>query len=336
MTDTRPLVIALEGGGSKTVAIAVDADGHVIAHGKAGSSLALYVGDESSLDAVDTALSAAADQIDAGRVTVIASAMVGKGYATDPRVSARERFPHARHVQMGESDAALVGATLSTTGAVVLAGTGSFGWAVGEGGGTGHAGGGGPLVGDEGSGHWIAIEAMRRGMWAIDGRGGPTVLLEAIQGHYGLEHYGHIIGRLYGRDKMSRRDIASLAPVVCRAADEGDAVARLVLEQAAEQLAHLVVTAIGKVLQRGDGWADGIPFGCNGGVGLGSGLLRGMVAARVADEVPDISACDPRLPPVGGVAIQALREAGIEVEGDVLAQLQRSLPAALGAATLGD
>ncbi len=336
MTETRPLVIAIEGGGSKTVAIAVDAGGHVIAHGKAGSSLALYVGDERSLDAVDTALSAAAEQIDADRVTVIASAMVGKGYATDPRVSAEERFPHARHVQMSEPDAALVGATLSSTGAVILAGTGSFGWAIGEDGATGHCGGGGPLVGDEGSGHWIALEAMRRGMWARDGRGGETVLIEAIQEHYGLEHYGHIIGRLYGRDKMSRRDIASLAPVVCRAADAGDAVAILVLEMAADQLAHLVATAILKVKEKGDGWGDGPLLGCTGGVCLGSRMLREMIAARVAETVPDIVPCDPHLPPVGGVAIRALREAGVEVEGDVLAQLQRSLPAALGAATLGD
>ncbi len=333
MTGTRPLVLALEGGGSKTVAVAIDLSGEVVAHSTAGSSLALYVGADRSLGAVDTALGAVADRIEPDAVTIIASAMVGRGYATDPRATAGNRFPNARHIGMGEPDAALVGATLQATGAVVLAGTGSFGWAVGEAGATGHAGGGGPLVGDEGSGYWIAIEAMRRGMWARDGRGEPTVLVEAVREHYGLEHYGHLISRLYGPNKMDRHEVASLAPVVCKAADKGDAVALLVLELAAGLLADLVVTAIRKVRDQGDGWSDGVAFGCNGGVGLGSATLRGMVAANVAERVPDLVPCDPRLPPVGGVAIQALREAGAKVDSEVLTRLENSLPAGVGAAT---
>jgi glucosamine kinase len=330
MSDNQ-LVVALEGGGSKTVALAVEASGRVVAWGRGGSSLALYVGDERAAAAVVDAIDRVATAIDPEDVGVVTGAMVGRGYAADPWQAVQARFPNARFDSLPEGDAALIGATLETAGAVALSGTGAFGRAVGRDGRAGHVGGNGPLVGDEGSGHWISVEAIRRALWSRDGRGPATRLAETICRHFDLERLGWIIGRLYGPRAMGRHEIASLAPVVVEVSRQGDEVAREILGHAAQLLADQVAAAIRHVREHGDTWDGAIPFGCSGGVLLGSPELRAMTAGRLRASVPEIEPREPRVPPVGGVAIQALRSAGVTVDEPVIRALADSLPPEVGA-----
>ena len=333
MKPDPAFVVALEGGGSKTVALAVDLAGQVVAWGRGGSSLTLYVSHEQAIIAIETALGAVTRQIEPERVGAVCVAMVGFGYSADPTGPLARRFPNARIVSMGEGDAALVGATLTDRGAVASAGTGSFGHAVGERGEVGHTGGHGPLVGDEGSGHWVSIEAIRRAFWSLDGRAQRTALAERICEHYRLGHLWEIIGRLYGSHRFSRHEVASLAPVVVSVAEEGDAVAQGVLEDAARQLAIMAVAAIGQVQRAGDGWSGAISFSCTGGLALGAPSLREAANREVARLVPEVVPVGPYLPAIGGVALHALREAGVGAEGDVSAALRRALPPEAGAPT---
>jgi len=202
---------------------------------------------------------------------------------------------------------------------------------VGEGGKVGHAGGHGPLVGDEGSGYWVSVEAVRRAFWSLDARAEPTVLVERIRAHYGLRNLWEIIGRLYGPRRMSRHEVASLSPVVVAAAEDGDAGAQAVLEGAADQLARMAVAAIEQVRRAGDGWEGPIPLSCTGGLGLGAPSLRAAVGRRVSERVPEVEWVGPYLPAVGGCLVEALRQAGMVVEGEVVARLRRTLPAEVGA-----
>jgi N-acetylglucosamine kinase-like BadF-type ATPase len=256
--------------------------------------------------------------------------MVGKGFSADPADIVRRLFPGARLLPLHEGNAALLGATFAAAGAVALSGTGAFGRAVGEGGHEGHVGGNGPLVGDEGSGHWIAVEAIRRAIWSRDGRGPATRLVDDICRHYDLKHLGWIIGRLYGPERLNRHEIASLAPVVVQALRGGDAVAGSILADAARLLSAQVVAAIRRVTEAGDGWSGPVPFGCNGGVLLNSPELRAMVAAEVAQSVPNLDPREPRLPPVGGVAVEALRALGVPIDEALARALADSLPSGVG------
>jgi N-acetylglucosamine kinase-like BadF-type ATPase len=331
MASDAPLVVALEGGGSKTVALAADATGAVVAWGRGGSSLTLYVTREQAIGAIEAALVGVRACIEPADVTVVCAAMVGLGYGADPSGPLARLFPCACLLSMGEGDAALVGATLRDHGAVASAGTGSFGHAVGQGRQSGHTGGHGPLVGDEGSGHWVSIEAIRRAFWARDGRGEPTVLAERIREHYGLRHLWEVIGRLYGPERMSRHEIASLAPVVVAAAEEGDHAANAVLEEAAEHLARMAVAAIQQVRRAGDGWVGAVPLSATGGLALGAPTLRAAFARCAAERVPEVEPVGPYLPAIGGVALHALREAGVAADGEVVERLRQTLPPDLGA-----
>ncbi|MGQ9733348.1 MAG: N-acetylglucosamine kinase, partial [Candidatus Zipacnadales bacterium] len=330
MSHSSPLVAALEGGGSKTIALVLDLSGTVVAWGRDGSSVALYVGGERSAAAVEHALRTAVQAVDPTQVVVVSAAMIGKGYSINPWEAIKTYFPGARYESIAEGEAALRGATLSPVGAVVLSGTGAFGHAVGQGGHVGHVGGNGPLVGDEGSGYYLAVEAIRRALWSVDGRGEPTTLVEAICRHFDLPKLGWIIGRLYGPQAMGRHEIASLAPVVVAVARTGDAVARGILDDAAQLLAQQAVAAIHQVWAQHDGWEGLIPFGCTGGVLLGSPELRNMVAEYTRLRVSALEPREPRLPPVGGVALYALESAGVIADEEVVNRLAHSLPPEAG------
>ncbi len=326
----RPVVVALEGGGTKTVAIAVDAKGAMVVWGQGGSSLILHVGEQQAREAVDQALDAVAGQVKADAVGAAAVAMVGRDYSPDPSEVLRGRFPNARVKRVHEGDAALLGATLEPIGAVVIAGTGSCARAVGEKGCVGQVGGNGPLVGDEGSAHYLAVEGMRRALWAEDGRGRRTVLADRFREHFAVAELKDACRRLYGPPAMTRHEIAALAPVVVKAAEEGDAAATEVVDQAADHLAAMALAALAQVRGAGDGWSGPVAFGCSGGVLLGSPELRSAVARRVKAQEPDLDPREPCLPPIGGVALAALAEAGVTPERGIAERLATTLPAAPG------
>ncbi len=125
-------------------------------------------------------------------------------------------------------------------GVLVLAGTGSnvAGRAA-----TGKiitAGGWGPALADQGSGHFLGLEALRRGFLAIDQRR-PTRLLEMARSFWNLESVGDLVEFANANPAP---EFSRLAPLVVAAAEQGDAVAQEVLEQGGADLAMLAGLAI--------------------------------------------------------------------------------------------
>jgi len=324
MGTSGPLMLGVEGGGSKTVAAVVDAGGRVLSFGRAGSSLSLYVGEERAAEAVRSAARAALDGVDRSAVAVVCSAMVGLGLSADPERSLLGLVPDVRFVTMDEGRAALLAATLSERGIVVLSGTGSFGHGVGEGGKVAHVGGAGPLIGDEGSAHWIATEGLRLALHSLDGRAAPTRLVGDMQEHYHLARPWGIIHKLHV-ERIGRHEIAGFARCVTQAAESGDGGAVDVLRRAAEHLAHMAATVDRLVRASGDGWVGDYPLGASGGVLLGSRLMRALLAEQVRGRLPQARPVEPAMPPLGATLLVGLQEAGIAVGPDVRDMLRRSL-----------
>ncbi|MFF2197453.1 N-acetylglucosamine kinase [Streptomyces sp. NPDC058157] len=97
------------------------------------------------------------------------------------------------------------------------------------------------LTGDDGSGFWIAREGVRRALRALDGRGPGTVLAARLAEAFGTPvpdppslRYALVDGAL---DAAAPVRLARHCPVVVRAADDGDAVAAGILDEAADLLA---------------------------------------------------------------------------------------------------
>ena len=115
--------------------------------------------------------------------TVACLALAG---ASEPRhLAAAEERKHPFHKTVITTDAhaACIGAFGERDGGIIVAGTGTVGWSIVNGQ-TYRVGGWGLPLSDEGSGAWLGGEALRRVLWAWDGRISWTPLLRALFAHF--------------------------------------------------------------------------------------------------------------------------------------------------------
>lgn len=143
-------------------------------------------------------------------------------------------------VLVGDVAIALDAAFFGKRGVLVLAGTGSNVAARSANGQIVTAGGWGPALADQGSGQFIGLEGLRRGFLAIDQVRG-TRLLDAARAHWNLATRGELIEFA---NSNPGPDFSKLAPVVVRCAEEGDEVAKEVLQQGGADLAYLASLVI--------------------------------------------------------------------------------------------
>jgi N-acetylglucosamine kinase-like BadF-type ATPase len=143
----------------------------------------------------------------------------------------------------GDEQIALDGAFHGGPGVLVIAGTGSNVTGRCADGTTVGVGGWGPVLGDEGSGTWIGLEAIRASLRARD-RSVESCLLREIYQAWQLDDLASLVAKANMRE---RPDFASLAMVVASCAEDGDALAQGVLERAGEELATQVSLVISKM-----------------------------------------------------------------------------------------
>lgn len=143
---------------------------------------------------------------------------------------------------IGDQVIALDAAFHGGDGILVIAGTGSnVGGRFGEQ--MFGAGGWGPMLGDEGSGHWIGLEALKAALRARDISGEEFPVLREAMRVWGVESLGDLVAVAH---RPGTR-FAALAPVVVACAAQGDAIAGEVLDRAGEELAVQVVAVCSKM-----------------------------------------------------------------------------------------
>jgi N-acetylglucosamine kinase-like BadF-type ATPase len=207
---------------------------------------------------------------------------VGTAGETVPLVTSWLREAFARHVGgelliVGDVEIALDSAFpgsggLGGRGVLVLAGTGSNvagRTAVGE---VVRAGGWGPALADQGSGHFLGLEGLRRGFLARD-EGRPTRLLDVAKEFWAL---GSVEELVEYANANPAPDFSHLAPGVVALAEQGDFVAQEVLEQGGRDLAMLA----GMVIERMralEGSAFVVP-----GIAVAGSILERVAGVREA------------------------------------------------------
>lgn len=108
-----------------------------------------------------------------------------------------------------------------------------------------YVGGWGAMLGDEGSGYDIGIKTLKSIIYAYDGRGKETILLEMLKKEWQLNNLIDIIAKLSGTPEY-RRKVAEVALLTAAAANKGDPVAIEIYESAAYEMAHQVLTIMKK------------------------------------------------------------------------------------------
>jgi N-acetylglucosamine kinase-like BadF-type ATPase len=216
------------------------------------------------------------------------------------------------------------GALAGLDGINLVAGTGSIAygqWAERS----ERAGGWGELFSDEGSAYWLARGALNLFSRMSDGRIPKGMLYQLVRQRFGLQGDLDLCAAIYGPPALTRSELASLAPLVAKAAANGDLAARQLFEKAAVELAALV-HAVRRALAPPTEAV--VPVSYSGGMfQFGAILLEPLRAALAAAEQRyDFAA--PRLTPVAGAALHAARLGGTALSSAALAELARRCPAA--------
>lgn len=138
-------------------------------------------------------------------------------------------------------------ATHGRPGVGVIAGTGSIAYGQNGHGKRARAGGWGWFIDDEGSGVWIGVRALNAVARAYDGMAKETSLSEMIFKELNLKHHMDLVNVAYRNGNADASLASRIAPLVSRAAEEGDGQATLILKQAAHELSLMTLAVSGKL-----------------------------------------------------------------------------------------
>jgi N-acetylglucosamine kinase-like BadF-type ATPase len=163
-------------------------------------------------------------------------------------------------------------------------------------------------LGDEGSGYWIGLHAVRRALKAYD-REEPTRILETVGAIWGTSSLDELINV---GDGTPSPDFAALAPVINQLAEEGDAVAIGVLKQAAADLVDSVLLVRSKLRRKHNLTAE-VPVAWIGSVIGKSRLARETFFAGLRTAVPGLPVRDTEVDGIEGAVwrAQQLAESGV-------------------------
>lgn len=318
MGQTPAIVLGIDSGGSKTVGCAVTDDGTILGIGFGGGTNLYFVAEDEAIFAIQQASRQALSGIDQDVAAVYLSA---PGMTFDVAELALEGcLTYRQLVVEGDAPAAFRGALPQGDGVVALTGTGSFvhgQWR----GRTATVGGWGTLLGDEGSGYWIAVEGLRAVVRASDGLGPPTLLTHLFRKTLLYATERELIGLIY-RQGLSRERVASLATLVSEAAHSGDPVAREIFSRAARELAKQVVAVISRLQVASD---EFIPVAVTGGVCAAGAPLLEPFAESLKAWAPNAMVVPARFPPFIGAVLRACEVARIPVDDGFVARLEEQV-----------
>lgn len=316
------IVLGVDGGGTKTIAVLSDLDGQVLGYGRAGScDIYSHAG---AADEVALAVERACTQagITKGDITAAVYSLAGADWPEDFTYwlqVLRDRGLGADIQVLNDAVGVLNSDLPEGNAVVVVCGTGAAIGSRNETGDVWHSSfwqltqGGGELSD-------TVLQAVYRAALAIDP---PTSLTLPVLRHHKATSVEDLLHMFTGRERQRTANRASLVPILCDEAEKGDAAAVDILQRHGSALADFALVAARKV-----DIADK-PFHLllTGGVFRNpSRIMRQSLIERIREHAADFSVFDGRSEPVKGAVMTALRMRSGHVSAKVSARLDSTFP----------
>ncbi len=291
--------MGVDGGGSALRVVLVDEEMNVLAQSERGTANPSSIGREAAAVLIQVAIHETLETAGktADDVRAIALGIAGTAHAQEwVREVGQSALPNALIVPSSDFEIALVGARGERFGVIIVAGTGSVAWGINRAGESVQVGGWGYLLGDEGSGYWIGMEALKTFVRTMDMQRAEeqqVLLVQRIAEALNLSNPREIIQWTYSQSRV--RDIAQLSKTVLELAGSGDVGARAIVDAAISHLAQL----ISMIHQRLNDHQLPAAFA--------GGLLdnENYLSVRLAQHLHLPAVPQPRYPPVMGAALLA-------------------------------
>jgi N-acetylglucosamine kinase-like BadF-type ATPase len=312
--STRELIVAVDGGNSKTDVLLLHADGTVLASVRGGGSSPHYLGLGPAIDVVEALVDRAWGEAGlpsrngakAGIAAVfmagadlpaeeraLADAVAARGWAEQSYVANDVYAVLWAATGSGHGVAVTVGAGVNCVGASP---SGRRAWfpALGD------------ITGDWGGGPDIGMAALGAGVRSEDGRGPATTLAGAVAGYFGYSTALEVAVAIH-QGVLPVARLIELPPIVVGAAEAGDPEALAIMRHQGSEVTRLAVAALHQ-LEMEDSPVQVVL----GGSVLASSrsILLDFIADSIRAEAPkaETSLCTTR--PVVGAAMAGLSMAG--------------------------
>ncbi|MCC6246127.1 MAG: hypothetical protein IT353_25055 [Gemmatimonadaceae bacterium] len=313
VTESLPLVVGIDGGGTRTRVILADANGVVLSKVE-GAGTALTPGYEA--DAADIIKALIGDVLaQANRadtrpaVCVVGVAGAGQERAAQALWSALASRRVADDVSVqADATIAMDDAFADSAGILLIAGTGSVAYSRAPDGRLERCGGWGPRVGDEGSGAWLGRRALSVVTASHDGREPETALSGALLTALELESLDELIP---WAAEATPAKLATIVPVVCQVAATGDLRANALISLCVEELVLHVRTLARRcfVDERA-----AIPLALSGGMMAKGSLIRRRLEQRLKSAVPGATVRAEDVDAARGAVRRARQLLGVSVD----------------------
>lgn len=230
-------VIGVDGGGTKTEASAYNLEGKVIVTSIKGFANLLN-NKEAALNNIISSIKEITDKLGTkelnGVYLGIAGSEVGKNSKIISDTIKRELKIDC--VVMNDAEIALKAMLKGKDGILIIAGTGSVAFGINNNA-ISRCGGWGNLLGDEGSGYRISIDAIKRMIFEEENSIEKSELTKEIMEQLEIKSVEEVTKFVYSSTKD---DIAALTPIVARLGEAGDEIAGEILINEGIELAKTV------------------------------------------------------------------------------------------------
>ena len=243
------VLLAIDGGGSKTDVVVLGPDGTVLAHTRGGGSCPQVIGVAPALAVIDHLVREALASVDRPRVLRVGVYLSGLDLPVEietfsAALHALPWFVQAAAVVVENDTFALLRAGTAERQAVaVVCGTGINCVGRRADGATARFPALGRISGDWGGGFELGEQAVWHAARAVDGRGAPTILAQLVPAALGRPTMAAVIEDLHF-GHLDHDDLVGLSPVLLQAASRGDAAAVSVVERQADEIAALALAAL--------------------------------------------------------------------------------------------
>ena len=304
-----PVVVAVDGGGSKTDAVALTLDGRVVGRAAGAGTSPHFIGVEAAVAQIDELVRKVASRHPVAQANIYLS---GLDLPSEVQIFATAvttvEWSNDRTVVDNDLYALMRSGTSAADAVAVVCGTGINALGRRADGAVARFAALGTISGDWGGGTGLGESAIWHAARDADRRGPSTSLTAAVPGAFGLSSVAEVTEGIH-LGSLVYGDLALLAPVVFEHADQGDAIAGQLVKRQGTEIAIMAISC----LERLELLRSEVP------VVLGGGILANRherlwtaLESELHARAPKAVITHVTASPIIGAALLALESAGAD------------------------
>ncbi len=293
-------IIGIDGGGTKTECVVADLSGKIFHSNLGKPSNFLAIGIDAAVRNLFNLVESSLFKIEANftEIEILLIGTAGAGRKKDATLL-EDKFIEYANTEgininsvkiVSDAQIALEGAFSGKPGCIIIAGTGSIIIGKDNKGLIHRSGGFGRLIGDEGSGYSIGKKALSLTAKELDGYYKTTLISKLICTKFKVSSLQDLISTVYKKDF----DIASVATLVLKAANENNATAIQILNEEADEL----LVQFRSLLKKMSMGKTELVF--SGSLISNNNIYSELLSKKIAKNFPSVKIKNPDYSPVEG------------------------------------